>query len=219
MEKSKASEKVSMPQKPKRKKKIVTPEQTAPSPQELAPANPEPQPVIAAPEEQLPGDIKGRTGRPSKLTKKLLAKMLLAYRLGATDKQISELFEVGESRINEWKKLPLFRESVTRAKDETDDKVELMLLERAMGYSHPEEKIFCHEGEIVRAETRRQYPPDTEALKFWLKNRRPKIWRDKETDGPPQLAAINITNVIVTPQMGQITPEALPDGMAPRLPG
>ena len=52
---------------------------------------------------------------------------------------------------------------------------------RAMGYSHPEEKIFCSkDGEVTRVMTTRHYPPDTTAFIYWTKNRMPEHFRDKQ---------------------------------------
>jgi hypothetical protein len=39
--------------------------------------------------------------------------------------------------------------------------------------------VFQFQGQIVRTETREHVPPDTTAMIFWLKNRRPEQWRDK----------------------------------------
>ena len=35
-------------------------------------------------------------------------------------------------------------------------------------------------GEIVQTQIRKYYPPDTTAGIFWLKNRKPAEWRDKQ---------------------------------------
>ncbi|GAB7207355.1 hypothetical protein OS21_38510 [Dickeya oryzae] len=49
-----------------------------------------------------------------------------------------------------------------------------------MGYEHEEDDIKAVNGEIVITPTIKRYPPDTTAAIFWLKNRQPKIWRDKQ---------------------------------------
>jgi len=53
------------------------------------------------------------------------------------------------------------------------------LFQRACGYSHPEDKIFQHEGNPVVVPTTKHYPPDATSAIFWLKNRDPANWRDK----------------------------------------
>jgi len=114
-------------------------------------------------------------GRPSKFKKEYIA---LAYHyslLGATDKQLAVFFDVSESTINLWKlKHPGFSESIRRGKTVADALVAESLFERARGYTHPEEKIFLHEGRIIRAETLKHYPPDTRAASLWLRNRQPE---------------------------------------------
>ena len=37
---------------------------------------------------------------------------------------------------------------------------------------------------IVKTPIRKRYPPDVVACIFWLKNRRPDIWRDKREEAP-----------------------------------
>ena len=52
---------------------------------------------------------------------------------------------------------------------------------RACGYDIKTEKIFCFQGEVIRAETTRHIPPDPGAALNWLKNRQPDKWRDKSS--------------------------------------
>lgn len=130
--------------------------------------------------------------------------------LGATDKDLAEFFEVAESTINNWKhEHPEFLESIKRGKTQADAEVGTRLYERALGYSHPEEKIFQYEGQPVRVNTTKHYPPDTTAAIFWLKNRQKEHWRDSTNmhlagpDGEP-ITAINV-NVIPQPKSDDTT--------------
>ena len=101
-------------------------------------------------------------------------------KLGATDKDLANAFGVSEMAINRWKKIYIeFQLALKDGKEHADANVADRLYQRAMGYTHPEEKIFNHNGEIVRANTIKHYPPDTTAAIFWLKNRRKDQWRDK----------------------------------------
>jgi hypothetical protein len=100
--------------------------------------------------------------------------------LGATDADMADFFHVSESTINLWKlKHESFSESIRHGKMMADANMAERLYMRGMGYSHPEEKLFCHDGEIVRAETIKHYPPDTKANLAWLYNRRPDRWRNR----------------------------------------
>jgi hypothetical protein len=99
---------------------------------------------------------------------------------GASDKQLAEYFKVTESTLNLWKlQHPEFSESLKRGKDEFDTQnVEKSLLKRAMGYTL--------DG--------KHYPADTTACIFWLKNRQPDKWRDKQELEHSGDLKINIVN-------------------------
>lgn len=100
--------------------------------------------------------------------------------LGATDAELADFFEVAESTINKWKKDHKgFSESIKKGKVLADAEVAASLYERALGYSHPEEKVFNNQGEIVTHQTMKHYPPDTTAAAIWLNNRKPDRWRNK----------------------------------------
>jgi transcriptional regulator with XRE-family HTH domain len=100
---------------------------------------------------------------------------------GLTERQLALELEVHQSTITQWKKShPEFRDLLQTWKYEADKKVERSLYERATGYEHTEEKIFCSkDGEITRVETIKHIPPDVKACIFWLKNRQADKWRDK----------------------------------------
>ena len=103
--------------------------------------------------------------------------------LGATDADLAEFFEVTESTINKWKKDHKgFSESLKAGKRLADADVAERLYQRAMGYSHPEEKVFNNGGEIVTHVTTKHYPPDPTSMIVLLKNRYPERYRDKPAD-------------------------------------
>ena len=119
-------------------------------------------------------------GRPSKFeqVKDMLYKMA-SY--GMTDKQMADVVGVSEQTVNNWKlKDPNFLESLKAEKEIADARVERSLFERATGYSHAEDKIFNDNGTSLVVPTVKHYAPDTTAAIFWLKNRKPKEWRDKQ---------------------------------------
>jgi hypothetical protein len=60
-----------------------------------------------------------------------------------------------------------------------DAEVAEKLFKRATGYSHDAVKIFNDQGAPLQVPYTEHYPPDTTACIFWLKNRRPDLWRDK----------------------------------------
>lgn len=116
--------------------------------------------------------------------------------LGATDRQLAEFFGVAESTLNLWKlKHREFSESIKRGKNVADSLVAASLFKRATGFRVPEVKIFSHDGGSFEHEYEAYYPPETTAQIFWLKNRQPELWRDKQSlehtgkDGVPLIPA------------------------------
>ncbi len=125
---------------------------------------------------------KGEQGRPTEYKKeydKITYRMCL---LGATDKDLAGMFEVSETTINNWKlKEKSFFESIKKGKEIADSKMAESLYKRGRGYKHKAVKIFYDkEAGIVRAPYIEHYPPDTAAAFIWLKNRQPKLWKDKK---------------------------------------
>ena len=94
-------------------------------------------------------------GRPSKYKSELLEQAEELYSIGATDQEVADLFEVTTTTIDNWKKTkPEFLAALKRGKAWADGLVEKSLYEQAIS-------------------------GNTTAQIFWLKNRRPKVWRDK----------------------------------------
>jgi hypothetical protein len=150
------------------------------------------------------GKEKNKGGRPTKYEGEETCRMarVACEQFGSTDEELAKLFDVDASTITEWKRVhPEFSTSVKEGKQHYDtDRIERSLRERALGYSHEAVKIFCtKEGEIVEAPYIERYPPDPTSMIFWLKNRRPKEWRDKQElehsgkDGQPLTPVINVT--------------------------
>ena len=117
-------------------------------------------------------------------------------RSGMTDGEIADKLKVTEQTLNNWKKdFPSFFESLKRGKENVDAQVENSLLRMANGYVHDVEKpVVVGDGmgeshvEIVKYTER--LPPNPTSMIFWLKNRQPAKWRDKqeiEMTGPLEI--------------------------------
>lgn len=121
-----------------------------------------------------------KMGRPPAEYKKEYADLAFKFcLLGCPDKQLALHFGISESVLTKWKsKYPEFKASIKAGREEADAHVGESLYQRAMGYSHPEEKIFNNNGVIVRTTTIKHYPPDPTSMIFWLKNRHREYWRD-----------------------------------------
>lgn len=100
---------------------------------------------------------------------------------GMTLAQIAIAMDLAVSTVCKWRDdHPEFSVALNRGKDATDDRVERSLYERAMGYSHPAVKIVVIAGKVVEAPYIERYPPDPTSMIFWLKNRRPAEWRERQ---------------------------------------
>ncbi len=131
------------------------------------------------------GMAKNKGGAPSKHKPEYNDQAYKLCLLGATDKELADFFEVEESTINNWKNdFPQFLESIKKGKKLADSNVADRLYQRAMGFEHDSEEIKVisvgKESVIERVPTRKIYPPDSVAAIFWLKNRNPDRWRDKQ---------------------------------------
>lgn len=119
-------------------------------------------------------------GRPSDYRDEYAEQARKLCQLGATDIELADFFGVSDRTIYRWQnKHEAFCQALKAGKDAADERVERSLYHKATGYTFESEKVFQHQGEIVRAPIREHVPPDTTAMIFWLKNRRPEAWRDK----------------------------------------
>lgn len=121
-------------------------------------------------------------GRPTKYRAEFAEQAMKLCRLGATDKELADFFDVDEATINRWKLAhPKFCESLKAGKQIADAEVADKLFQRATGYEHKAVKIVADAktGAEHQVEYVERYAPDTTAIIFWLKNRRPDLWRDR----------------------------------------
>ena len=116
------------------------------------------------------------------LTKEGLALIEGWARDGLTDEQIAHNMGINTSTIYDWKKkYPDFSNALKNGKEVVDRLVENALLKRALGYSYTETKIVHSDKDGDKVEkTIKEVVPDTTAQIFWLKNRKPKDWKDKQ---------------------------------------
>lgn len=122
----------------------------------------------------------GKVGRPSKYeeVKDDLLRVQGWARDGLSDEQIAENLGIGITTLYEWKnRYPEFREAMKKGKEIVDREVENALLKRAMGYEYEEVVI---ENGVETKRVKKFVPPDTTAQIFWLKNRKPQEWRDRQ---------------------------------------
>ena len=106
-------------------------------------------------------------------------KMLAEY--GHTDTFMCKFFGVTGKTWTHWKlKHKEFRTMLEAWRETANKRVVKALYERAIGYEHTEEKVFCQNGEVTTHEVVKRYPPSESAALAWLKNKDPKNWKDKQ---------------------------------------
>lgn len=104
--------------------------------------------------------------------------------LGAIDIDLAEFFGVTERTIYLWKKkYPSFLEATKEAKDQVDARVVNALFHKAIGFQ-------TNKGQV---------PPDTTACIFWLKNRQPDKWSDKQEVDHKGEMVHKIERIIIDP--------------------
>jgi hypothetical protein len=118
-------------------------------------------------------------GRPSKYEPRFADRAARACLAGFTDIEVADLLGVSVRTINTWKiEHPEFAAALKAGKAEADERVERSLFAKATGYTFDSVKIFQDKGKPVIVPYREHVAPDTTAAIFWLKNRRPDLWRD-----------------------------------------
>ena len=122
---------------------------------------------------------------------------------GLTDEQIANNLGISTTTFYDYKnKHSEFSESLKKGKEIIDYEVENALLKRALGYEYDEKTYETRYDEktdkFIEKLTKRvtkQVIPDTTAQIFWLKNRKPKYWRDKlEANNNKDIQRIQIIN-------------------------
>ena len=101
---------------------------------------------------------------------------------GLTDEDIANKMGITRSTFYAWKdKYSVISDALKNGKEVADFAVENALYKSALGYDvvEYEEKIDAM-GVKQRCEKKRHIPPNTTAQIFWLKNRKPSVWREKQ---------------------------------------
>lgn len=109
-------------------------------------------------------------------------------RQGLTNIQVAKKLGISKDTFYEYLKIyPDFSDSIKRGKKPVDIEVENALLKRAKGYDYEEVHAEYNVDKGGKQKTlpskirkiKKQVVADVTAQIFWLKNRRPKLWRDR----------------------------------------
>lgn len=120
------------------------------------------------------------------LEKDNLIKLQAWARDGLTDEQIAHNIGINVATIYTWKKkYDKIDNALKRGKEVVDIQVENALYKKALGGYVVEEQTIEEirpDGTVStkKIKNKRYMPPDTTAIIFWLKNRKPDTWMDRK---------------------------------------
>lgn len=117
-------------------------------------------------------------GRPSRFHPHLIGKIERLLLLGLSDVQLMEQIGINSPQtLGNWRrKHPKLNAVFERSRSLAHGNVAKSLFKRANGFRVKSEKVFQHNGEIVRAKTTEYYPPDVRAAEIILRARAPEQW-------------------------------------------
>lgn len=117
------------------------------------------------------------------LTEDGLLKLEAWSRDGLTQADIAHNCGCSLSTLKDWIcKYPAIADALKRGREVADIRVENALYKRAVGYDY--EEVITEKGPkgvLVRT-VKKHVPPSEVAAFFWLKNRKPEVWRDKRAE-------------------------------------
>lgn len=104
-------------------------------------------------------------------------------RNGATEAEIAAKLNVALSTFKKYKtEHPELKEQLLATKELADLDVEAALYSRAIGIEVKETtEIIDPKGRVTKKTVTKELPPDTSAALFFLKNRKPELWKDRQS--------------------------------------
>lgn len=120
-------------------------------------------------------------GRKTLFKKHMILEAQKLAEMGFTNEEIADFWGRSRRSLQRWlKKYPEFCHTLKAAKRKADKRIEESLYKRAQGFQI-KETTYEKRGKELKLvkEVLKQVVPDTTAQIFWLKNRRPDLWRDK----------------------------------------
>jgi len=123
---------------------------------------------------------------------------------GLTLAQIAAKCDVTSETLRQWRiQYPAMSAALKKGQEVVDVEVENALLKRALGYEYNEVMTEQSEdGAVKRRVTRKMVIPDVTAQIFWLKNRRPDVWRDRPKDESEAEALAKAAELLVGVKFG-----------------
>ena len=135
---------------------------------------------------------------PLKYSKAVMDKSVQLYReRGCTNREVAESLGISERQLYNWLSAhDEFRASAIEAKDNFDTGVVEENLHHKCKRRISDEQVFEHQGDdkVLVKTTTKVIEPDTTSMIFWLKNRSPHRWSDKQEMQHSGDVTINVTN-------------------------
>lgn len=125
---------------------------------------------------------KPKKGRPTKYREEYNDQAEKICRLGVTDVELADVFNVTEKTLNTWKSQhEVFLQSIRAGKEYFDgERIEASLVKQAMGYTVEEEKYEEGTQGVKKTVTKRYIPPNVTATAYWLNNRSKGRYKQKQ---------------------------------------
>lgn len=123
--------------------------------------------------------------------------------LGYSEADMARVWGISTPTIDLWKKLyPEFQKALKDGKSPANAKVVASLYKKAIGYFEYEEVVKIYKGKAVKMRVKKYYPPDTEAIKYFLSCKEREKWS--------QRTEVTNTNIHITRiNLGELTTDDL----------
>ena len=113
---------------------------------------------------------------------------------GLTDEQIAHNMGIRRETLYSWmKKYNHISNALKKGKEVADRYMENALYKAGMGWETDITKEKVVDGEVVELTEHVVYPPNVTAAIFWLKNRKPEMWRDRKEQ------SVDVSGIEVSP--------------------
>jgi hypothetical protein len=137
-------------------------------------------------------------------------------RRGATLLELADYFGVPTASVQLWALCHGdFAEVLRVGRELADERVELALYNRCVGYTFDSVKLLVVDKSVVHEKYREHVPPDAGSALKWLSSRRPEQWRDKregEDEGGVVTVVIERVKINLDEAQGQTAAAARESG-------
>lgn len=121
--------------------------------------------------------VPAKRGQPTKYKPEFIPIVVNLAQRGYTDAEIAETLNVTDRTLRMWKVAhEEFAAALKRSKEVHDEMIEATLIMKANGYERQVQKATAS-GKVVTVTE--YFPPSDRAIQFWLRNRKPELYREQ----------------------------------------